>query len=110
MAIINTIWLNKNGFLVDVVEIILMKQERDKLELSLGAYVTLSIGDSGSGMEEDTLSHLFEPFFTTKEVGKGTGLGLATVHGIGSQRGGDIAVERELCRGARGKPSGGGAG
>jgi len=58
-----------------------------------GRFALLEIGDTGTGMSSDTLSHLFEPFFTTKDVGKGTGLGLATAHGLIAQHRGWIEVE-----------------
>ena len=79
-------------------------QENDLESLSLislkpGPYIRLSVSDSGRGMDEATIHRIFEPYFTTKEIGKGTGLGLAVVHGIVKRLQGAVSVQSVVSKG-----------
>jgi CheY-like chemotaxis protein len=67
--------------------------------MEAGEYVRIVVRDTGIGMEPQTLAHVFEPFYSTKEIGKGTGLGLASCYGIARQWGGQIAVTSEVGKG-----------
>lgn len=67
--------------------------------LAQGHYICLSVGDTGCGMDEDTLQRAIEPFFSTKGVGKGTGLGLSMVHGLTAQLGGGLTIDSAPGRG-----------
>jgi PAS domain S-box-containing protein len=74
-------------------------QARRHPGVSPGRFVCMSVTDTGCGMDQATLHRIFEPFYTTKELGRGTGLGLATVHGIAGQHGGWVEVESTVGQG-----------
>ena len=85
---------------LETQNIILTEESVAAVELPPGRYVKISIRDTGVGMDEHTLRRIFDPFFTTKEMGRGAGLGLASVYGIISNHGGMISVESEKGKGA----------
>ncbi|MEN6615583.1 MAG: ATP-binding protein, partial [Syntrophorhabdus sp.] len=78
-----------------------VQRNHDIPNLSAGPYVRISVIDNGEGISPGILDRVFEPFFTTKQIGRGTGLGLAVVHGIVTGCGGAITVRSEINRGTR---------
>lgn len=82
-----------------VNNIILDRQNRVAADAKLGPYVVFTVTDTGTGIPADIFDKIFDPFFSTKEIGKGTGLGLATVQGIVTSHGGYVTVYSEVGRG-----------
>jgi PAS domain S-box-containing protein len=70
-------------------------------EIRKGDYITVSITDTGIGMDKDLMQHIFEPFFTTKDLGKGTGLGLSVVYGVVNSHNGFITIQSESRQGSK---------
>jgi PAS domain S-box-containing protein len=85
--------------IIKTSNIVLEGTTAQQQNLPAGRYIVLAISDTGSGMGSEVLQHIFEPFFTTKEVGKGTGLGLATCYSIVKQHSGAIQVDSSVGQG-----------
>ena len=81
---------------VDLAKLEIVSGDDSYPNIKPGMYLKLSVADSGHGMEPTTISRIFEPYFTTKDKGEGTGMGLAVVHGIVKECGGDIKVHSKL--------------
>jgi len=95
--------MEENGgeLFVTLEETMITKENLPDPEMVSGHYVCLSIADTGSGMDQETIKRVFEPYFTTKVRGKGTGLGLAVVHGIVKNLSGEIIVHSGVGKGSK---------
>ncbi len=95
--------MNKMGvvltFSLDCVDLTPNCSIKSNLNLPVGSYVKISVSDTGEGISSENIDRLFEPFFTTKEVGEGSGMGLAVVHGIVKSHGGAISVNTSPDKG-----------
>ncbi|MBN2809825.1 MAG: response regulator, partial [Deltaproteobacteria bacterium] len=91
----------ENGIIRFSLQPLIIKAEDQALfaGLPVGSYLQMEVSDSGIGIAEKDIKHIFDPYFTTKEKGKGTGLGLAVVHGIVNDHGGTVSVYSEPGRG-----------
>ena len=85
---------------VRLVDLMLNEAVAQRHALRPGAYVRLTVRDTGCGIEPTLMARIFDPYFTTKEVGQGTGMGLAIVHGIVKHHGGSISAQSALGQGA----------
>lgn len=95
--------MDKSGGILQVglKNITLGERHTDYPDLSPGEYICLSVSDNGHGIDPKIIDRIFDPYFTTKEVGKGTGMGLAMVHGIVKNHGGGIKVTSRVGKGTR---------
>ncbi|MFH1138293.1 MAG: response regulator [Pseudomonadota bacterium] len=87
---------------IETENAVLNEDDADRrLDAPPGRYVLLTVSDTGYGMDQELVKHIFDPFFTTKEIGKGTGLGLASVYGIVRSHGGSITCHSKVGRGTK---------